>query len=521
MIKQSNKCMECGKDTETRTQWQCKACYLALVSMLAKENHLSGDEVSQGGKLTDTGNGLKFALVHYRDVAYATDAGVWFVWNGKVWERDKSGIEMMHRAKFTAHLLARLASGMKDGTGEKGDEKDALKAAATKWAKQSESVERLNAMVTSARTTCRKVLYSDFDKNPWLFNAANMTIDLKTGEAHAHDRKDMLTQISPTVYDPAATCVKWKQFVLDVMGGSTPMRDYLQRAIGYTLTGDIGGHDMFLPWGPGGTGKTTFLRVIQGIMGGYCATPDAEMFMAKRGDSGQPFDLAGLAGKRALFASETEENKKLATSKIKRMTGGDRVSACFKGKDYFDFDPVWKIWLATNDFPKIPAGDGAAWQRVKPIPFNVSYRDTELEIKNYDKVMLAEEEPGILNWMLKGCAMWLTEGLAEPMEVQVAAGELRDAEDYVQRFIDERMPATTNTQEYAPQAETFKAFARWAEDNKEAKDVTANQFGENMRRKGYENKNTRIKGKVTKAWIGLALVSWMENWHPVIPDGEM
>jgi putative DNA primase/helicase len=273
----------------------------------------------------------------------------------------------------------------------------------------------------------------------------------------------------------------------------------------------------------GGTGKGTWLRVLQGIMGSYCATPDAEMFMSKRGDSGQPFDLAGLSGVRALFAAETEENKRLAVSKVKRMTGGDRIRACFKHGDYFEYDPVWKIWLATNDRPRVPAGDDAFWQRVKAIPFTVLYRDTDLEIKNYDKQLLAEEGPGILNWMLVGYAMWRKEGLAAPLEVVVAGQEWRDTEDWLQRFIDERMPATSNAQEYAPCAETFKTFSRWAEDNHEARYVTNRQFAEGMRKKGYHSQARQIGGKAVKAWVGLGLKSSLEgfsqeNWENVDPS---
>jgi len=418
------------------------------------------DNDSTYQRLNDVGNARRLVMRHGRDYRHASERG-WMRWTGCRWEEDKL-LAIMEDAKDTVNKIRGEASFILKRKEETEDEKkargEAMKSLAD-WAKGSESRRHIDAMIHLAKSDPEvSCTMGNFDAKLNLFNLQNGTYDFERMEFHAHQQSDMLTRIGGMHYEAGRICPEFRKFVLDVMGGNQAMADYLQRCAGYTLSADTGEHDLFIPWGPGGTGKGTFIRVLQGVMGDYCATPDPEMFMAKRGDAGQPFDLARLSGVRALFAEETEENKRLAVGKLKRMTGGNRITACFKGGDHFEYDPIWKIWLATNSLPRVPAADDAVWQRVKPIPFNVRYRDTEIEIKDYATKLLDKEGPGILNWMIEGYAMWKKEGLAAPLEVVEAGQTWKDGEDWLQRFLDECTDASSNTKAYATSATMWKGF---------------------------------------------------------------
>ncbi len=278
-----------------------------------------------------------------------------------------------------------------------------------------------------------------------------------------------------------------------------------------------------MPNGTGGTGKTTFLNVMKGILGDYAKTADAEMFMAKRGDSGQPFDLAGMEGVRALLAAETEDNKKLAVAKVKRMTGQDPIRACFKHRDSYEFVPSWKIWLATNDLPRAAAGDEAFWDRVRPVPFNVKFRGTENEVKNLADKLLAEEASGILNWAVEGYRQWKEVGLKAPDLVKQATDRWRESEDWLARFLEEHAEPTTSPHEFAKKADVFERFKRWSDSNHEGRGVSDKVFSQEMRKKGYDDaKQVWRDGKAVRVWHGLRLVDTMAKRASQISDmGEV
>ncbi len=372
--------------------------------------------------LTDMGNAERFESRYEGEFCWTSATG-WMVYEGGVWKRDetKSVVRAMHH---TVRLIEKEAELVDTGNKETDSE---IRDAIIGWAKKSESSAKIKAALEQASALKKFARdYEDFDQQYDLFNVANGTLNLKTFEFMPHNPTHLLTKQSPINYDPTAECPKWEQFILDIMDGKKHMRAYLARSCGYTLTADTSGQCFFLPHGPGGTGKSTMLRVQQGIMGTYCKQADPEMFMVKRGDSGQPFEMAGMEGVRLLMAVETEEGKKLALAKLKRMTGQDPVNACYKFQHQYSFTPRWKVWLATNDAPTTRADDDAFWDRAKPIPFEVKFRNTEKEIKDYADILVAEEGSGILNWMIAGLKQYREKGLAHPEDVTLAAEEWRD-----------------------------------------------------------------------------------------------
>ncbi len=474
------------------------------------------DKLDRVYPLTDMGNAERFECRFGGEFAWTKETG-WLSYRNGVWKEDKTG-NADRAMQLTIRLITQEA-GLVEGDGETADD---LRDAIIGWAKSSESNSKVKAALERASMLKGFAKeYADFENSHGLFNCANGTLGLDTGTLREHQPSDLLTKAGLPNYDPDAKCPGWLKFIADVTGGNTELAAFLQRAAGYTLSTETCEHTAFLPYGPGGTGKSTFLNVLKGILGDYAKTADPEMFMAKKGDSGQPFDLAGFEGVRALLAAETEEGKRLATAKLKRMTGQDSVRACRKFRDSYEFVPVWKVWLAFNDRPRAGAGDDAWWDRARLIPFTVKFRGTDGEVKDLAAKLLAEESSGILNWMLEGYRMWKEHGLGTPEVVKQATEEWRDSEDWLARFLEERTDKTSSPAEFVTRPDLYKAFTRWAEDTKEAKGITDKRFCEEMRKKGYRDDRIRRNGKQERLWLGVKLVSSFREWRPQINPDEV
>lgn len=463
--------------------------------------------------LTDSGNAERFAFRYGGEFLWTKATG-WLIYRAGVWKRDLTNEvgEAMLATIRLIHLEARLIDGWDNLTDEQKAKREEM---FWRFGFKCESNAKIKAAVESAERHAGFAKdYLIFDQQPHLFNLSNGTFDLNTNSFRAHDPNHLLTKISPIKYDPAAQCPQWERFLLEVMGGKQYMQEYLARAGGYTLSADTGGQCLFVPWGQGGTGKSTFLNVMQGVLGDYCRTADPEMFMKKRGDGGQPFEMAGKEGVRALFAIETEEGKELAAAKIKRMTGQDQIVACYKFKDQYSFSPQWKIWLATNDRPALRASDDAAFERVKLIPFTVKFRGGAAEIKNLAAKLLAEEASGILNWFLLGYRLYKAKSLMHPPDVDAAVREWREAEDFIGRFLEDRVEPTDMQEEFVTKAKLFEWFRMWSDDTKEGRGMTDKRFSEEMRKKGYEDKPVKQGGKAARVWMKLKLKSALAGYTP-------
>lgn len=457
--------------------------------------------IKEGGKpvtkfaLTDLGNAERFQWRNEGKFAW-TSATNWLAYEGGKWVEDKTGAS--RRATHTTVRLIEKEIELYDN--------EEMRDACISWGKASESSAKIESALRQASALLGKD-YAAFDQKPTLLNMSNGTYDLPTGDFRKHDPADLLTKQIPLNYDPNAQCPKFEKFVSDLMGGDVEMIAYLQRCCGYTLSADVSEQGFFVPFGPGGCGKSTFLGILSGVMGDYAKPADPEMFMVKRGDSGQPFDLAGLEGTRLLTAIETERGKKMATGKTKNMIGGpvEKIRACYKHKQWFEFQPQWKVWMATNERPDI--NDDAMFDRLHPIPFKVRFRGTEQEDEHLAENLLAEEGSGILNWMLKGYRAWREQGLNMPEEVKKANCDWRERDDFIQHFLDERTGQAENMQEYASVENMYAAYTLWAQNSHEGRSLKRNQFNEEMERKGYKRQPYKIGGKSVKAWGGLKLVS--------------
>jgi putative DNA primase/helicase len=296
-----------------------------------------------------------------------------------------------------------------------------------------------------------------WDADPWLLNMPNGVIDLRTCTMREHRPDDHLTRM--TTVAPEGDCPLWLAFLDRVTNGDKALQQYLQSVSGYALTGQTTEHAMFFLWGRGANGKGTFVNAITGILGDYHRTAPIETFTASYTDR-HPTDLAGLLGARLVTASETEEGRRWAESKIKMLTGGDRISARFMRQDFFDYTPQFKLMISGNHKPSLRSVDEAIRRRFNLVPFTVTIpaadeRDPELG------ETLKAEWPGILAWMIDGCTDWQERGLAPPEAVTAATAIYFETQDTFAAWLDECCEVNANAWERAQTL--FASWKEWAD----------------------------------------------------------
>jgi putative DNA primase/helicase len=280
-------------------------------------------------------------------------------------------------------------------------------------------------------------------------------VDLRTGKLRNHRLEDYITKT--TAVAPAGHCPLWRQFLGRITGGDKQLELFLQRMAGYALTGSVSEHALFFGHGTGANGKGVFTNTITSIMGDYATTASMETFIATNGDR-HPTDLAGLRGARLVTAQETEEGRRWAEAKIKTLTGGDKVSARFMRRDFFEFTPQFKLLIIGNHKPGLRGVDEAMRRRMNLIPFTVTIPEGERDEKLPEK--LREEWPGILQWMIDGCAEWQGEGLAKPEAVRKATDAYLAAEDAIAEWMAECCAVKANN--VASSSALFKSWSKWA-----------------------------------------------------------
>jgi putative DNA primase/helicase len=332
-----------------------------------------------------------------------------------------------------------------------------------KHAVQSESARRRKAFVEVASWIPELNIKTDnLDRNPWLLNVENGTADLKTGELREHRQEDMITKIARVTYDKTADCPVWKKFIMEIMNYNAELIRFIQTAAGWAITGDTSEQSMFILFGTGANGKSTFLNTIMNLLGDYAIATPTETVMKMSGDQ-ITNDIARLRGTRFVTTTEAEQGRRLSEPLIKQITGNDRMTARFLYGEFFSFVPTFKIFMATNHKPVIKGTDYGIWRRIKLIPFTTTIEE-ERQDKNLEQKLM-DEGPGILNWILEGTVRWRTEGLKTPPDITRATDEYRGEMDVIGNFIKERCIQGAGCSIRA--RELFKAYQDWCDENNE------------------------------------------------------
>ncbi len=375
---------------------------------------------------TDLGNSELLATWHGDELRYCPAWNKWMAWDGQRWKIDDTGAVYRKAAEIVRERYA-LAG--------KIDDQDERKRVAT-HAFKCESKARLDAMVALAATNAALVIQPDaLDTDGMLLNTGNGTLDLRTGELQKHRREDLITKLVPTAYDRGANCSQWLRFLSKIFERDQELINFVQRAIGYSFSASVSEQCLFMLHGDGQNGKSTLIEAVLHLLGDYSLMSPSDTLLAKRND-GIPNDIARLQGRRFVAAIETDENRRLAESRIKGLTGGDTITARFMRGEWFDFQPEFKLWLATNHLPRVRGSDLAMWRRIRLIPFHYTFSEKETD-PDFLKSLIATELPGILRWSVMGCLDWRKNRLKPPEQVTAATDEYRASENQVARFIDE------------------------------------------------------------------------------------
>jgi len=413
---------------------------------------------------TDSGNAELFAYLYGDRLRFDHRRKRWLHWDGNRWKPDIDE-EVLRLAKAAArnrYEAAALIEDLKEREAE------------AKWSISSESRMRLEAALALAQAE-RPIADSGegWDADPWLLGVANGVVDLRTGGLRPGHPEDKITMSCSVEYHPDAASFRWQQFLEEVFGGDGGLVDYMQRAAGYSLSGETGEQCHFICLGAGWNGKTTFQRVQREVMGDYAAnTPFSTLEMANRYSI--PNDLAALYGRRLVTASELNEAVRLNEARLKMLAGEDPVTARFLHGEFFTFIPVAKFWLSVNHKPIVNDDSTGFWRKVRLIPFTQSFEgraDKDL------KAALRAEYPGILAWMVRGCLEWQKRGLAPPDVVKAATEEYRAESDPVAAFLQER--CLIGPGYLARAGALYKAYQEWSEEAglKERERLSNTKFG--------------------------------------------
>lgn len=376
---------------------------------------------------TDRGNGKRFADRHAKLMKYCNSAGRTYLWTGGYWEKDvmASVIELAQQMVHEMYIKAQALA----------DEDERKKW--TKFALQSQSLQRIRAMIEIARSdpriACR---LEDFDRNKEYINCRNCTVDITTGVSHAHRMEDMITKIVDFDYDQEAKCPAWRKHILDIMCGDVELAGFLQTVIGYALTGYTSEDKLFILYGSGANGKTTLFDTLKVLFKDYVCIATPGLLLATRNER-HPVELADLYGARMVITSETNKGIRFDEAKIKSLTGRDWIKGRYLFKDFFEFMPTHTILLSTNNRAEIDEDTEAMWRRIAEIPFKAYFAiGAPGTIGDYCDI-LVKEGPGILNWVIEGAMEWRRHGLKIPDVVKRAVADYRHEQSAIERFIEE------------------------------------------------------------------------------------
>ena len=444
-----------------------------------------------GPHLTDLGNAKRLVRDHGDRMRYVPAWHRYLVYDGTRWLVDELG-EVERLAKQTAMNLYDEVI-LHDATA-KG------RRAAAEHAARSEGEARIRAMITLAKTELGiPIRPDDLDDDKMLINVVNGTLDLQERALRPHRPADLCSQLAPVIYDPTAECPRWMRFMDRIFAGNDNLISFMQRAIGYALTGDTSEHVVFILWGAGANGKSTLLSTLVAMLGtgqprDYAVTTRAETFMVKKGEI--PNDVAALHNARMVVASEADRERRLAEGMIKNCTGGDAVVARFMRAEFFSFVPRFKVFLATNHRPIVRDTSTGMWRRLRLIPFNVTI---PVEEQNpYLGAELKAELPGIFRWAVEGCYAWQEQRLGYPQEVRAATDAYRRDMDLIGDFLDER--CIRGPEEEITSKALYDSYTAWARDDNE-RVLSAKAFGLALQERGLQPGRTNS----ARGWRGIRL----------------
>ena len=417
--------------------------------------------------LNDAGNAQRLIALFGDRLKFCPHNGEWLIKSGPIWIPDHDS-QIIRFAKNTVETIRTEAANEQS----EGRQKQ-LKA----HARASGNKPKIAGQIKLAESELDvSVSVDDLDADPYLIGAINEVLDLRTG--HAIVTEDVITKTVAVRSDSAAVCSRWLKFLDRIFDGNQELINYVQRAIGYSLTGSVEEQCLFFLHGTGANGKSTFINVIRHLFGDYAVVAPSSAFMSSKTPDNPA--IAALQGARLVLASEVGEYSRLNETIVKQITGGDRITARFLYQGYFEYTPMFKVWIAGNHLPNVRGTDHAVWRRLKLLPFTVTIPEYERDPKMEEK--LKQELPGILNWALEGSQLWLEGGLQEPECVTEATAQYRSSMDVLGTWIEDQCECG-HTQSSSAKS-LYDSYRYWAINCGEWV-MTKRKFGLKLTERGF------------------------------------
>ncbi len=443
----------------------------------------------------------RFADYWGKDTRFDTNRQVWMTWKSVQWQLDECGHVVERMKAIAGNILAIEVPAMRGKSTVNGDYYDLQAKALSQAGNRLNNNATIRSSLSLAQSIPKLVTRTaEYDADGLAFNCLSGTIDLRTGTVKPHERSDLITNITPIALAPEGTdCPKWKKFLSEAMLGDQTMVDYLQRMVGYMLTGDTGYASeqcFFMLYGKGSNGKSVFLNVVQHILGDYSHIADFNTFLDTNRGAAPRNDLAGMVGKRMVLSSECKKGAKFDETVLKQCTGNDSISVRMLHKEYFSFKPVAKIVLASNHKPSVAGTDAGIWRRVRILPWLGNF------LKSQDKTLesnLKAEAPAILRWAVEGCLVWQRDGLGMPNAIEQATSAYRSSQDSFQTFLDDCCTVDPTAREKSQAL--YDAYARWCAVTNNRFPMKQTGFNQELEERGF----TRKKTSSMNAWDGLKL----------------
>ncbi len=377
--------------------------------------------------LTDVGNAIRFVASAGPLSKFVPGVG-WHFFNGQIWEVDPCE-DALGVAARVAGQIEQEAAGLDEDAAE----------AVLKWARQSQSVTKLDAMLRMAKSHREIILGVDaLDPDREIVSAKNGVVNLATGEIRPGTPEDLCSKLLDFEYSPSAECPLWENFIRSIMLEKPDMINFIQRAVGYSLSGDCSEQKMFFCYGPSGSnGKSVFLEVLYELAGGYATQTPIDLILLKaNGDESASNTIARLRGARLVNGNEVPKGARLNESRIKELTGEDTIAARFLFKEFFEFRPQCKFWIRSNYRPEIRSQDNGIWRRMITIPFDLTVEEAHKDKRLKDKLL--KELPGIFNWAMRGYQLWKESGLQVPAPSLAATAEYKEDMDILGAWLAQR-----------------------------------------------------------------------------------
>lgn len=405
----------------------------------------------------DMGNAERFVDLFGENVRYCYTEKKWYFYNSMRWSVDNLGVILRMADKCVEAMKAEAKLYLQADEESGGD----MAKAFEKHIKSSRSNKSKKAMLNEIEHHL-PILPIQMDRYKMALNTPSGIINLKNGDVKAHNPEYYFTKITSVDCAEAADCPRWLAFLNDIFAGDKDLIRYIQKAVGYSLTGSTAEQCAFFLYGTGRNGKSTFIDVIRDVFGDYAANIQPETIMVKSSQSNAiNSDIARLKGARLVTSVEPNEGVRLNEGLLKQLTGDDTVTARKLYSEEFEFKPEFKLWMATNHKPIIRGTDTGIWRRIHMIPFDVQIPEDKVD-KNLTHKLKAEMT-GIFKWCIDGCLMWQREGLQMPAAVLKSVREYRREMDVISAFIEDKC-----TLEGTVQASTlYAAYVSWADSNNE------------------------------------------------------